>query len=387
MNGILSFFMAAVQTFMLLFGMCSSDGYTKLTGLTEAIHAVSNKGEITSTQYIGEASDEKYNGEEFTLDEATVLKKEKGEDFVILNLSDTHFSDYDERAFFAFEGTATIRRLVSAVKPDLITVTGDIVCGDSTNYSIKRFTDLMESFGIPWAPVFGNHDAETNCDANYLADIMLTSPHCVMKKGDPEMGVGNYVVAIAEENDDGTQNIVEALVMMDSHNSQPNEKQKEWYSNVADGISKLSDGKAEVSLFMHIPLPEYQYAYDLAWDSETKAWRDEYNAYGAKYEEICCEKADGVPVQRGFFEAVKNSGNTKYIFCGHEHMNNFSIDYEGIRLTYTMKLGYGSGFQYGFNGGTIITVGDDGIREIVHRTYTYLIPIDIVKIDTTVLPN
>ncbi len=383
MNEILAFFMASIQTFMLLFGMCSSDDYQKLTGLKEAISAISNKTQIIETDYTGEVSTENCNGEEFTLDEAIILKKEKGEDFVILNLTDTHFADYDERAFFAFEGTATIRRLVASVKPDLITVTGDMVCGDSTNYAIKRFTDLMESFGIPWAPVFGNHDAETNCDANYLADVMLTSPHCIMKKGDPEMGVGNYVIAIAEENDDGSQSIVEALIMMDSHKSQPNEKQKDWYLRTADGINKISGGKAEISLFMHIPLPEYQYAYDLAWDSENGKWRDEYKAYGALNEEICCEKADGTPVQRGFFEAVKNTETTKYIFCGHEHMNDFSIEYEGIRLTYTMKLGYGSGFQWGFNGGTIITVGNDGIEEIIHRTYSAIVPIDIVKIDTT----
>ncbi len=384
MSKILAFLMAGVQAIMLLFGMCSSEGYQKLSGLKEALSALSNKNEIIQSQYVGEVSTESYNGEEFTLDDAVILKKEKGKDFVILNLSDTHFSDYDERAFFAFEGSATIRRLVASVKPDLITVTGDIVCGDSTVYAVKRFTDLMESFGIPWAPVFGNHDAETNCDANYLADIMLTSPNCLLKKGDPEMGVGNYVIAIAEENEDGAQNIVEALVMMDSHRSQPNEKQKEWYSDAAAGINKLSGGKAEISLFMHIPLPEYQYAYDLAWDNEANAWRDGYNAYGAKYEEICCEKADGVPVQRGFFDAVKRTGNTKYIFCGHEHMNNFSVEYEGVRLTYTMKLGYGSGYQIGFNGGTVITVGNSGIEKIVHRTYSALIPIDIVKIDTTV---
>lgn len=61
----------------------------------------------------------------------------------------------------------------------------------------------MESFGIPWAPIFGKHDDEGNCDLNFIADTMLTAPNCILKKGDPEMGVGNYIINIAEENNDG----------------------------------------------------------------------------------------------------------------------------------------------------------------------------------------
>jgi hypothetical protein len=49
-----------------------------------------------------------------------------------------------------------------------------------------------------------------------------------MKKGDPEMGVGNYVLCITEE-----ARIVTALFMMDSHHGLVNQKQMEWFANVA----------------------------------------------------------------------------------------------------------------------------------------------------------
>ncbi len=361
-----------LQGFKLFWGLCGSKGYEKQSELIETVQTVFKKQSQTFT---GLPSEEHWQGGDFSTEDMILLPKEAGEDFVVLNITDTHFADQDGRAWLAFEAELTIKRLVADVKPDLITVTGDLVCSDHTEYSIRRLTDLFESFGIPWAPVFGNHDDEGNCDLNYLADIMLKAPNCILRKGDSEMGVGNYIIGVMEND-----RLVEAFIMMDSHTTQPNEKQQQWYSWAAEGISRLSGGNAEVSLFMHIPLPEYQYAYDLAWDEETGTWKDEYSARGELHEPVCCEKEDGSPVQRGFFECIKQSGNTRYVFCGHEHLNNFSILYDGVRLTYTLKVGGGSGARFGFNGGTVITVGNDGIQKVTHKTYSYGIPWNIVNI-------
>ncbi len=384
MEKITAVFMSLITTLSLFLGMSGSADYIGSTGLKEAIDALKNKNDIMNSQFIGEVSDYKWNENiEYSIDDTVVLKKEKDKDFTVLNLTDMHFADYDIRAFMAISTTAKIKTLVAEVKPDLITVTGDIVCSDSTYYAIRRFTDLMESFGIPWAPVFGNHDDEANCDSNFLADVMMSAPNCVMQKGDAEMGVGNYIINIAEENDDGSLKVVESIIMMDSHNSQANEKQVAWYKWASDGINKLTDNTAEISLMFHIPLPEYQYAYDLAWDSDKNEWKDGYEAYGENNEKICCERDEnGNPKQRGFFNVIKESGTTKYIFCGHEHLNNFSILYDGIRLTYTLKVGQGSGYDLRFNGGTEITVGDKGITRIQHKTAAFgpIITLEDIKI-------
>lgn len=352
---------------------------TNLTGLSQAIAALFNMKEIINTDYIGEVSTQTWDeNTPFSLDDCVTLTKKDGEDFVILNITDTHFSDYDYRAFFAFESTHNIKRLVNKVKPDLITVSGDIVCADSTVYSIKRITDLFDSFGIPWAPVFGNHDDEGNADLNYLADVMMSSEYCVMQKGDPEMGVGNYIINIQEE---GSGEIVETIFMMDTHRSHLNEKQIKWFESCASSINALTSNSSEISVIFHIPNVQYQYAFDAAWDEDAGEWKPGSDAYGEKNEKICCERdGNGNPKENGFFAAAKNVG-AKFVFCGHEHMNNFSVEYEGIRLTYTLKIGYGSGFQFGFNGGTVINVGEDGINRITHKTLTYGFIQDIVDIE------
>lgn len=135
-----------------------------------------------------------------------------------------------------------------------------------------------------------------------------------------------------------------------------------------------------MSVFFHIPLPEYQYAYDAAWDADKNTWREGSGGAGALHEKICCERdADGNPVQRGVFEALKDAG-TKYVFCGHEHLNDFSVLYEGVRLTYCLKVDKSSGYRPGFDGGTLITIGDGGVKNITHRTLSG-IDRDILNID------
>ena len=381
MQKITAFFMSVLMTLTQFFGMAGDPDYERMTNLKQSLQILFNKKEVCAEHHAGTVSDYRWTAdEEYKLENTAVLQKEEGKDFKILNLTDMHFSDYGYRAFLSIFNVNTMKRVVAEAKPDLITVTGDIVCGDNSDYySIKRITDLMESFGVPWAPVFGNHDDESNCDLNFLAEIMMQSPHCLMQKGDPEMGVGNYIINIAEGD-----RVVESLIMMDSHHDIPNEKQSKWFKWAADGINRLTDSKAEISVFMHIPLPEYQFAYDEAWNVDTKKWNDGYDAYGSLHEKVCCaHDADGNAFRSDLFSEMKESGTTKYVFCGHEHMNNFSIVYEDIRLTYTMKLGKASGFQVGFNGGTTIIVGSDGIKRIVHKTVSFGPTVKLADIDTS----
>lgn len=372
MGKIVAFVMSLVAAIPIYFGTAGSPDYTPTTGFKSAVEAFFNMGTVLNTKYTGTVSDESWDEtQEYSLEDTVVLKKEKGKDFVILNLSDVHFADYDIRTFMTLPTTAVIKQMLANVMPDLITVSGDIFCTKSTHYSVRLFTDLMESFGIPWAPIFGNHDAEGNCDANFLADIMMSAPNCIMKKGDPEMGVGNYIINIAEENCDGSMNVVESLIMMDWAKSEANEKQTKWFSWAADGINRLTNSRAEVTLITHIPLPEYQYAYNLAWDKEKGCWREGYEACGEANEKIAYKYANnGTPVQEGFFNRVKEAG-TKYVFCGHDHRNNFSLVYEGVRLSYFMKVGHASGVNMKFNGGTEIRIGGEGIKNIKQKTAAF----------------
>ena len=64
----------------------------------------------------------------------------------------------------------------------------------------------------------------------------------------------------------------------------------------------------------------------------------------------------------------KSLGSTKGFFCGHDHYNNMSLEYEGIRLTYGMSIDYlvmrGIAHKNEQRGGTVITCRRDTTIEI-----------------------
>lgn len=147
-----------------------------------------------------------------------VLQKAKDRDFIILNLSDPQLSNQEwqeGREEGREEGrilTKTVTCLINMVKPDLITISGDLAwAGHYESY--EHLADLLDGFGIPWAPVFGNHDNQGGAEqVEKAAEILRQRKHCLLERGDPALGYGNYVIGIEEEG-----HLLHALLLMDSH--------------------------------------------------------------------------------------------------------------------------------------------------------------------------
>ena len=76
--------------------------------------------------------------------------------------------------------------------------------------------------------------------------------------------------------------------------------------------------------------------------------------FGEMNEKVCCP-----PVNSGMFEAVKATGSATHIFNGHDHVNNLSVVYEGIRFTYGLKTGPSSYHDESLQGGTLITLQEN----------------------------
>ncbi|MBE6540948.1 MAG: hypothetical protein E7672_00655 [Ruminococcaceae bacterium] len=313
------------------------------------------------------------------------LKKDPARDYKILNLTDTQMrnDDWEEDRVRRKVLDYTVEELVKRTSPDLITISGDIA-GVGRIPSYTMFADLMESFGIPWAPVWGNHDIDEVENMDKVADLFLSYPHCIFEKGEREMGHGNYIISI-EEN--GTP--VHALFMMDSHDgggfwapdgSRVHGSDKLWDNQLywlAEQNEMLrSRGCRDTSLHIHQPIRAYKHAWEAAFregfdrreisveDTYTgECWRDGYkDSFGVCREGVSCH-----PLEDGVLEALIDGGTTRHVFCGHDHCNNFSIKYHGVRLTYNMKTGCGSAWKEDTNGGTLITVGSDGIKDVRHE--------------------
>ena len=339
---------------------------------------------------------------EYDIKDTVTLQKTPGEDFVILNLTDIQYNDFLDIGQRKYT-EETIRELISRVKPDLITMTGDQIWAPFVKYSIEDLIEFMDSFKIPWAPVNGNHDGEGNVDLNAGAEKYEESEYCVFRKGPGNIGgVGNYVINIMEGDV-----IVESLIMMDSgadadfDDLAESEKmyypeldenfelkrdengdlvmrqighdyayilpaQVEWYRWCVRGAAAYNESKGasapESALFIHIALPEYYIAYCEYLESGKS---EEYGFFGAMREDVCCSKKNS-----GMFDAILEEGGTKYVFAGHDHVNDYSLIYKGVRLTYALKTGDRCYADDDVNGGTVFTIGE-------HRTVSH----EYVKID------
>ena len=89
-----------------------------------------------------------------------------------------------------------------------------------------------------------------------------------------------------------------------------------------------------------------------------------YGIAGEPDELICC----GVN-EDNMFEKILELKSTQGVFAGHDHLNNFSLDYNGgsgdyyVRLTYGLSIDYlayfGIAKKTAQRGGTIITISPD----------------------------
>lgn len=321
------------------------------------------------------------------------LKKNPQRDFTILNLTDLHLSKdelaADHPAYRVFR--YTLHELITRVHPDLITISGDISWGEGHLEAYRNFAELMQSYGIPWAPVWGNHDNEDGTAVvDEIAELFLSYPTCVFEKGDPTLGCGNYVIGIREED-----KIVEALVMMDTHygtsvtylnrNCEMTQHgsyasltpvQMEWYREQIKNLKTM--GCSDSTMIVHIPLYGYREAFYSATEDEFRApqkvsledsyhgvgWREAYKSscFGVNREGIASPD-----YQDGVLDVLVRYAHTKHVIAGHEHINNFSILYQGVRVTYSTKTGMGCYWNPDLNGGTVLTVTSDGVQNLRHE--------------------
>ena len=313
------------------------------------------------------------------------MMKQRGKDFKILNLTDPQLSNeewaegHTHRAIFEY----TLTELVKRVQPDLITVSGGISWAGQ-DHAYDMFAAFIDGLGIPWAPVWGNHDNQDGPEyIDSLATRYMTFPNCIYEKGDAALGNGNYVISIEE---DGVP--VEAVVMLDTHNLAPYTnadgktefvwaklmpEQAQWLEKEITSLK--ARGCKSATLIMHIPIYAYRHASKAAYKDGIDlknvtpemadgpdCWNEGYtDSIGVQYEGI-----GSYPEEDGMLDAFKKLGIIKHLVAGHDHINDFMINYAGIKMIYALKIGAGCYWNPILNGGTVLSINKNGVYDARH---------------------
>lgn len=278
----------------------------------------------------------------------------------ILQLTDVHLYNEDGKDKKAFD---TMTKIIKDAKPDLIVVTGDVTGVKENMRAYRAFCEFMESFKLPWGVVYGNHDAEEGkaYSKTQLSDYLESLEYCFYQRGPENVdGEGNYYYNIT--GDSGK--VILSLIMLDSNmyyfdpalgenNGYDvfHENQIRWYADTVKEIAREVNGDESSVVpslaFFHIPMREYIAAYDEA--------KSEHRILdGRKREPIGCSKHDDE-----MFETMKALGSTKACFAGHDHMNSFAVEYQGICLTYGYSCDHNI-YPVPQRGGKLIYIREDG---------------------------
>lgn len=85
-----------------------------------------------------------------------------------------------------------------------------------------------------------------------------------------------------------------------------------------------------------------------------KGYDEGERLWGRRTEKECSPAVDDQ-----MFETMEKLGSTNGCFVGHDHMNNYSVIYKGIRLTYGLSCDHNI-YVVPFRGGTLINIKNDG---------------------------
>ncbi len=279
-------------------------------------------------------------------------------DLKVLQLTDIHigggcFSYAKDKV--ALECVA---KLVTAEKPDLVIATGDIAypipyaSGSFNNKSgAKVFSELMEQLGVYWTLVFGNHDTEAYSyfDRADISSFYENSgfPHCVFTAGPEDVfGACNNVIKVRnsrgklttalisiDSNDYADRGVIKsAISAIQGNYDNIHEDQIEWYKQQIQELKK-ENKNIKSFVFCHIPSVEFKDGWE---EVKNNGFNDTENVKylgGYKGEGVCCPSNDDE-----FIETVCELGSTKAVLCGHDHVNNYSIKYKDVILSYGYSI-------------------------------------------------
>ncbi len=281
-----------------------------------------------------------------------------------------------------------IKKAIETENPDLIVLSGDNInttAGESLTYAsaINEFMSIFESYGVPVAAVFGNHDAEgKNTRAQQME--VYEKYDCFVGCAGEDMGnytCGTYYVPVYSSTD--ADEMLFNIWMIDSgdYNKENDlggyaavtKSQLDWYVKAEAELAAANGGEVVPSVvFQHIVVPEIFDALEPA-DAETAECSS-----GDKYYKLP-EGANGIVPEypcppyynNGEFDAFHDNGNVLGMFFGHDHYNTYEVEYKGIMLCNTPGAGFAS--YNGINNGVrTITINENDLTTFETDVVTYV---------------
>ena len=244
-------------------------------------------------------------------------------EFKIVQFTDMHYDQGNPKSDTTLQ---LIPYILDAENPDLVIFTGDIVTGSINGW--EDITKFVIDREIPFAVTLGNHDHENGSTREEIAEVVTSYPFNINTINN----IGGRVLndAIPVYNSEKHLNVGALIYCFDSGAYSTIEgvggygwittDQIEWYKKQSMHYTLQNNLNPLPALaFFHIPLPEYRTAFN-----------DENNIrFGERNEDECPSE-----VNSGMFLAMREMRDVMATFVGHDHVNDYIVNYYGIALAY-----------------------------------------------------
>ena len=241
----------------------------------------------------------------------------------------------------------------------------------SMRAALSHILEPVNSRGIPFAMIYGNHDDMNLITKEKQIEIYRSYNMCMdLNKDNPGVDCDTYTVEL--KNGEGETKY--CLYMLDSA-WQDNDGERKCHTEVTkatvDWLRKELERNKDIPsmAFLHIPLPEQNMLTEECSADEGIRFRDgkyrrlKENVSGYMFEPPCV-----LEESNGLFEVLKEGG-VGAVVTGHDHTNCFIGTYEGVDF---IQTGCASFRCYGdkrTRGIRVFDIYEDGRYETKFLTY------------------
>ncbi len=293
--------------------------------------------------------------------------------FKIVQFTDMHYVHGNPKSDTTL---LLIDRILDAEQPDMVVFTGDIVTGP-VKEGWDRITAPVIDRKIPFAVTLGNHDHEQGVTREEIAKIVTTYPYNLNNPSGSNPGrVMDNVIPIYGSSrplqacalvycfDTGDYSTMKGVSGYDWITPE----QVQWYREQSLHYTIKNNLEPLPALaYFHIPLPEYRLAFN----------NEKNIRYGIRKEDEC-----GPELNTGMFFSMKEMGDVMATFVGHDHVNDYIVNYHGIALAYGHFSGWKTTYTPEINGARVVV-----LKEGERQFNTWLHQLDGAIRDSVTFPE
>ncbi len=258
----------------------------------------------------------------YALEDYEINMDFKNDSFKIMQLTDIHLGVEIDNV----KEMNQIKKYVDNNNPDLIIITGDSFL-DANKSIVKYFFSMFDSFEVPFAFTYGNHDLQGTYNSEFIHETISKCKYAkyVDYPDDNLFGRTNYYINLNKNN-----NTLYRLYIIDS-NSYKFQTIDYSYDIIHDDqlehIKKINAKNPCFGLsFFHIPLVEYQETYD-------RYIKGEVSGQGENREQSWPGYVNNDALKK-LYEA-----NIRASFVGHDHINYSDVVYDKFDEDFILSYG------------------------------------------------